>query len=256
MSSWRVPEKGQMTAIDERYFQHIDGEAKAYWLGFLTADGSVRWNKEEGNYSVCLGLKASDGDHIGKLESALGSNREPLIETRKFGISARLTWYSKALVKDLIDHGVGPRKSTTDYELPTIRADIEHHYWRGVFDGDGCLAVQRKSPTLAPEYRFSLAGRKCILVGFQKWARRSCSMRPQKIVRAANQNGLTRAHVFYVSGNRQIEVLLSELYFGATSFLERKYRLYHDLIVQNSVVIPSYRRVYILGQEEGLAWMP
>lgn len=38
-------------ACNERYFQQIDTEDKAYWLGFITADGCITTRKQDNGTS-------------------------------------------------------------------------------------------------------------------------------------------------------------------------------------------------------------
>src|SRR5260370_41289523 len=54
-------------AVDEAFFDVIDTEEKAYWLGFLTADGTMR---EKGGM---LALQERDIDHLYKIRSSLRS---------------------------------------------------------------------------------------------------------------------------------------------------------------------------------------
>ena len=42
----------RMGNFNERYFDQIESEAKAYWLGFIFADGCVLWNERTGNYAL------------------------------------------------------------------------------------------------------------------------------------------------------------------------------------------------------------
>ena len=46
--------------LDESFFDKIDNEVKAYWLGFLTADGGVV------NHQIILSLSSKDEVHISK----------------------------------------------------------------------------------------------------------------------------------------------------------------------------------------------
>lgn len=47
--------------LDDTVFDFIDTEEKAYWLGFLYADGYVgKYIKGKSGYSIELSLKGSD----------------------------------------------------------------------------------------------------------------------------------------------------------------------------------------------------
>jgi hypothetical protein len=52
-------------ALDESFFNCIDTEDKAYWLGFLTADGLI------GDDFVRIDLQLRDIDHLHKFTASL-----------------------------------------------------------------------------------------------------------------------------------------------------------------------------------------
>ncbi len=54
-------------AVDETFFDAINTEEKAYWLGFLTADGTIRENV------IMLLLQERDIGHLYKFTSSLRS---------------------------------------------------------------------------------------------------------------------------------------------------------------------------------------
>ena len=51
---------------NESFFSNINTEEKAYWLGFLAADGNIY------NHKISLGLKEEDESHLQKFKLALG----------------------------------------------------------------------------------------------------------------------------------------------------------------------------------------
>ena len=53
-------------------FETIDTEEKAYWLGFLYADGSVSSNEDK----IELGLAEQDMHHIEKFRDFIGINNK------------------------------------------------------------------------------------------------------------------------------------------------------------------------------------
>ncbi len=238
----------------EQYFDEIDTEVKAYWLGFFVADGCIRWNEKTGNYALQVVLQPEDEDHLLALESDMGGSRTPQtisIHLDGYGDykAVKLDWYSKYLVQRLIELGVRPQKSGNE-ALPTIPEQFSKHFWRGVFDGDGCLVTQRKGFNLVLEYRFSLAGSHALLEAFQNWAQAKVNIRPQKVVKAKNSQGETKVSVFYMNGNRQIAALMTALYHGCTRKLRRKYNTYLSLLEQNARTRPSFRRAYHSPKEQ------
>lgn len=129
--------------IDETFFDAIDTAEKAYWLGFMYADGYV---SDSNNIELCL--KESDRDHLEKFKACLNSGHKigkkniTLFGDKfvAYRISIRNTPLSDALKK----HGCVPRKSLI-VRYPEIPGHLHWHFIRGVFDGDGCLYYSRKS---------------------------------------------------------------------------------------------------------------
>jgi len=64
--------KQNITKFNENYFDVIDNPDKAYWLGFLYADGAISSN----NNTVELSLKSSDIKHLEKFRDNLGFSKD------------------------------------------------------------------------------------------------------------------------------------------------------------------------------------
>ena len=63
------------STFDEHSFDVIDTEEKAYWLGFLYADGNVSNTKNE----VGITLQSSDIKHLYKFKTFLKSSKIPTL---------------------------------------------------------------------------------------------------------------------------------------------------------------------------------
>src|SRR5581483_4155416 len=66
------PEGTSLYTFDDQFFNVIDTETKAYWLGFITADGCVR--TDHYNHQLKVKLKDSDASHLEKLKAALAAD--------------------------------------------------------------------------------------------------------------------------------------------------------------------------------------
>lgn len=125
--------------IDSKIFSIIDTEEKAYWLGFLYADGNVHKNKK-GYYTIELGLKEGDVAHVEKFKDFLKS--EHFIKYRSKTKSVRLIFSDQIIANDLIKLGCIPNKSLilkfpTEKQVPN---DLIRHFIRGYVDGDGYIS--------------------------------------------------------------------------------------------------------------------
>ena len=66
---------------DHDFFEVIDSEEKAYWLGFFYADGCVSINKETNSGECCIKLYKGDYRHLQKFNKSLNGNIPVLFET-------------------------------------------------------------------------------------------------------------------------------------------------------------------------------
>lgn len=139
---------GSKYSYDKDFFETIDNQEKAYWLGFLYADGSITRfyrNEKLKSMSLELTLKESDEGHLFRFLSDLNSNVP--IQTRKHSIqnkeyiSKRVVINNTKMCRDLIKLGCTPQKSLT-LEFPSsdiVSEDFLLSFIRGYFDGDGCV---------------------------------------------------------------------------------------------------------------------
>lgn len=130
-------------SYNEDYFKKIDTAEKAYWLGFLYADGCItRYYRNEKLKSMSLELTLQDEDceHLVKFQNALESNVpiQHKVVNKKYK-SDRIVINCTSMCRDLIKLGCTPTKSLI-LEFP--RSDILpekylRDFIRGYFDGDG-----------------------------------------------------------------------------------------------------------------------
>ena len=107
--------------FDNTVFDCIDTEEKAYWLGFIFADGYISSDSLKGKsrYLLEISLKASDKNHLDKFNKFMKHENanKVTIEDAKCGkvICKRCRWYvaNKHLWETLNSYGCTPRKSLT-----------------------------------------------------------------------------------------------------------------------------------------------
>lgn len=127
---------------DKEYFDKIDTIEKAYWLGFLYADGYVtsdnRWGVE-----LCY----EDYNHLQKLLYAFNYNGDLKTRERNDTKSCSFLINNKHMTGSLILNGVIPNK-TYCLEFPNeniIPKKLYSHFIRGFFDGDGCVYITQNA---------------------------------------------------------------------------------------------------------------
>lgn len=189
-------------------FYTIDTEEKAYWLGFLYADGYVsKYNQVE----VALSLK--DEEHLIKLKNFVNTNTNII----KDNYRCRLLFCSKELVKDLERLGCTNNKSLT-LQFPTekqVPQELLRHFIRGYVDGDGCLCYTNKTK------QFSITSTKAFFEGMLNrtgWDKNKCNYYP------------SGKAITWRSHQEVMPQYLKYLYDDCNIYLNRKYEKYKLLI--------------------------
>lgn len=127
--------------LNDNYFETIDTEHKAYWLGFLYADGYVG----DSNYNyIAIQLKAEDEYILEAFKKDINytGKIEDIVYTSGYKIGAkgcRINFSSPKMASDLRNLGLFPGKSKEMKCFPNIPEELKRHFMRGYFDGDGSI---------------------------------------------------------------------------------------------------------------------
>lgn len=133
--------------FNERYFKNIDQENKAYWLGFLYADGCILEMKlYDGTkipQTIQISISIKDIDILHKFMKDIELDKKIYIGTAYNKKSetqyCRLQIGSGLMCADLNKYGCYPRK-THSLKFPNnIPDNLIRHFIRGYFDGDGSV---------------------------------------------------------------------------------------------------------------------
>ena len=209
--------------IDENYFSKIDSKEKAYWLGFLSADGYI----DQDRGIIALGLQPSDEGHIQKFLDAIHSNKPIKTVNHFFNNKNHEGKYvhlnSKKMTSDLLRLGLYRKKSLT-YTPPTAEQvpTIYLKYWLlGYFDGDGCLTVYESRGTM--RYKMGFLGTKETIDFIQKY------LGTNKNVHKAHRCENNTYEVKYTETDTK--TILDFLYgdVDPNMCLERKYKKYLEI---------------------------
>lgn len=152
---------GRIHFSNSDYFESIDTEEKAYWLGFIFADGSI---SSEG--SIRISLVVEGKSHLEKFKKAIGytglvrgpyhvSSKKKGGEKTKYTLDHR----NRKMATDLAALGAVPNK-TFLIKFPPIAKELRRHFIRGLFDGDGSISQKitryKQKEYIAPS--FSICG--------------------------------------------------------------------------------------------------
>lgn len=215
--------------LNEEFFDDINTEAQAYWLGFLLADGRVGGG--EGNFYCTLNLGVIDRLHLVKFAAAVNSNAP--IKPGNDGESAYIVLCSAKLCRSLISLECG-RDKTCKHGTPTIPKDLQHHFYRGFFDGDGSIFPMPKNHS----WRFDVLGSPRFIRRFQNWLMDRAAVGRTKLLTPHNCPG---ARSLRYTGGKQIERICRVLYEDATIWLPRKYDEVQKLYARRKKLGPRSR---------------
>jgi len=124
--------------FNEDYFEVVDTPEKAYFLGFIFADGCLIDNPEEYRYRLNIKIHNKDEDILERFISLLDS--EIKIWRSKGRDISEIGFSSRKMINDLKNTGLHQNKTYT-IEYPKIDEKLERHFLRGYFDGDGCIRI-------------------------------------------------------------------------------------------------------------------
>lgn len=151
---------GKRVYFDEDYFESIDTEDKAYFLGLLFADGSSQIIQKSDNgfsHSVSIELNTTDRDVLEKFNKSIKNKNEIYDYSRESSeykgqtrtrYMSRIVLFSKKMFDDLYKLGKQPVKVESCKRVPDIPFELIKHFLRGYFDGDGCVTITNKSVAL------------------------------------------------------------------------------------------------------------
>ena len=143
------------------YFDAIDTRAKAYFLGFIAADGCIVDNSRISRTdTLSINIHNRDTDILEKFRQELNREQELYIFIDKSQVGIRIN--HQHICDSLRQHGLDYRKSMT---LENIYPLIPTQYWgaftQGYFEGDGYISPN-KSPNQGTKskkiYKFATIG--------------------------------------------------------------------------------------------------
>lgn len=195
--------------LDEHYFDFVDTEEKAYWLGFLGADGWC-YKSKNGGCMVGLSLKLSDRGHIEKFRNAICSKAKICNRVGRGRQESQLLFKSVVMYNRL--HQLGIREGKSRNFIPIVPVGFECHFWRGMVDGDGSLPVMCRYGH--QRIVIELVGTRDVCEGFRNFG--------EKV--AGKMQGISSYGTYCRVGveGRVAKKLIGVLYGGAGIYLQRK----------------------------------
>ena len=204
--------------VNEAFFNKIDNEEKAYWLGFITADGSVT------DRSLIIKLCSKDRNHLVKFLKSIKSQHviyDIIIrmvndkQQTQCGVGVN----SIKLVADLNNLGVMQNKSLVVKPCSQVPNNLIRHYWRGIIDGDGYISYGRRNKS----WKIGLTGNRYIVESFCSWIQ--CFTKTK-----AKPRHYPNYCLIQYGGNKITKNIAKTLYENSNIFLDRKRKLAEEIM--------------------------
>lgn len=204
-------ENNRLYSVNHNFFDVIDTEEKAYFLGWIYADGCVY------NRTLSIGIKREDRNMLEKFKQAIDSEHPITDSLVGDGTSNNKHKQSgifithKDLAKRLKDLGIIPRRGKPEKSTSQIPDHLLHHWIRGLVDGDGSFHSYKPG--------FSLVGSKPLLDFIRKTFANEIGLNPDiKIYK----HPTAKIHSLIYMGRPQCLKIAEWLYRDATIWMPRK----------------------------------
>ncbi|WP_404323938.1 hypothetical protein LG298_09795 [Cytobacillus firmus] len=214
--------------VNHDYFEEIDTEEKAYWLGFIYADGYL--TTRDGRQMFGVSIASKDRNLLELLNKSLHSDykiREYKVTGGyKVGVRySRLIISSEKICNDLQKHGVFKQK-TNILLPPKIKREFIRHFIRGYIDGDG--SIFKTDNDYGYDWHLSIVGTNELLTYvIEYFFEEGLVQRKTKLEKRKKHHKIS--YIRY-GGNIQLKKILDHIYCDAKLFLERKYNVFKELV--------------------------
>lgn len=230
------------------YFKTIDSANKAYWLGFLYADGCITRtykNEKLKNMSLEITLCNEDKQHLEKFRDCLESNlviHDKIVHGKEKDYkSNRLIVSCTGMCRDLINLGCTPQK-TYDIKFPTyeiVPYEYMRDFIRGFFDGDGCICTTIMSGK--PHIELVITGMSGMLRSIADFL---ISEEILRVEPKLHKDDRSKAYSMYMYGEDAVKDILDYLYKDSEIYLDRKFNKYIDFYRDYDENKPRYGVYY------------
>lgn len=210
-----LSEAARKLPCNHLYFQEQLDEERAYWIGFILADGAIHEKAYGVSAQVSVALADKDHGHLEKFKAALQSSHKIITTKQGDHLGVRFSVSSTEMVESLARFGIVPRKSANQVFSDLIPANLLRHYFRGYFDGNGCITRSKSS-----RWTINIVSSEVFLSRFLDWIGTHIGGHRPSI---GFSYGI---HRVAWSGTHRCKEILDLLYSDATIYLDRKKALY------------------------------
>ena len=210
---------GHKCKINENYFENIDSHKKAYWLGFICADGHIYQN---GYMSIVI----KDLEILEKFSKDIKSTYK-ISEIHMFDKRTNQTYHeyslkisNKNFVSHIVNHGITYNK-TDILNFPNIKEEYYPSFIAGLFDGDGSVCIRNNGASEV--LGCNLISTKEVLDHINKWLLEKYEIPATSLCRVTNNKTNVWKQYWYKHAVPFLNIIYS---VDPEIYLQRKYNLY------------------------------
>lgn len=221
---------GIKTPLNDSYFETIDSEEKAYFLGFLMADGCVT-ERRNSQPAISLQLHSDDEYILHKLKEVTESGVNITHQKSRNHSSWRV--HSIKMATDLAKYGIIPRKTGHEFlPIDEIPDNLIRHFIRGFFDGDGWFTVTKSHGIPNGRIFLGFVSNINMLTSIKEYLNKKIpNLTDIKIHEYGdNDKGYAGFSMMLYAKLDNVKDIGNFLYKDATVYLERKYNTFTNTI--------------------------
>lgn len=219
---------------NQKYFEFINTNEKAYWIGFIMADGYVFDNRIKENKSTSSGFRIRlsyiDKTHLEKMVKCMNGNI-PVRIVKNYGtISkncndlAELQVLNKNITEDLFNIGFSNGNKSLKEFIPNVilnNESLTKSFILGLWDGDGYIACLKNN-----RYEWGLLSSEEVINFIKNFLEEKLNIKFNKIDSDHRNQSLIRLRI---SRRASIKKIRDYLYSDNQIFLDRKYEIIKNL---------------------------
>ena len=207
--------------MKEHFFQNINNEENAYFLGLIISDGNIFKDNTGRQASISITLDLKDKYLLTKFKEVVNSNTSIVHDGRGCG---QLAVRSNIMAKDLEQYGVVPRKSYYTYLPQNINDKVMNHLIRGIFDGDGSIQAKINYDNRFL-HNFSFCGTHKLMEDISNYCFEKLQLKQKPTIYDYKDRELGEIKI----QNKEDMYIFGEwLYKDATIFMNRKKNIYNN----------------------------
>ena len=207
--------------MNENYFDNIDNEHKAYYIGLMIADGNVFQPKEGGRQmSTSITLQNCDKFILEEFKKDLHLNHNINSDARGCSyIAVR----SNKIGEGISKYGIVPKKTLKSFLPTNIDDKFMKDVVRGIFDGDGSILVKTRKIRNRFIHIVSFCGTHRLMSELSDYLYNKLNFQKHPNVYDYSDRNLSEIKI---ANQHDFEIFMTWIYNDSTIYLKRKYDKY------------------------------